>query len=101
MRRTTSTALTRGKITRIISRTTAVFKCYEIATKELVNLSVTFDCKVPEERVIVRAIKDGYIDTNEYKVLDVESCEITGALYAMDVATFIENAEVIEEGITD
>lgn len=101
MKRTASTALTRGRITRVIARTIALIRCYEKSTGELVDLEVKFDCKVARERVISKAIKGGYINTHDYTVLDVVSTENTGALYAMDVNTFIENADVIEDGLTD
>lgn len=101
MKRTASTALTRGRITRVIVRTIAIVRCYEKSTGELVDLEVKFDCKVSRERVIAKAIKGGYISTGDYTVLEVVSIENTGALYAMDVETFIEHAEVIEDGLTD
>lgn len=101
MKRTASTAMTRGKITRVIVRTVAVVRCYEKSSGELVDLEVRFDCKIAKERVIAKAIKGGYINTGEYTVLEVVSTENTGALYAMDVETFIEHAEVIEDGLTD
>lgn len=101
MRRKASTALTRGRISRVISRTTAVIRCYEKASGEVVDLSVEFDCKVPHERVISRAIKDGYINTDNYTALDIISVEDSGALYAMDINTFIEHAELIEDGLSD
>lgn len=101
MKRTASTAMTRGKITRVIVRTIAIVRCYEKTSGELVDLEVRFDCKVARERVIAKAIKGGYISTGDYTVLEVVSTENTGALYAMDVETFIEHAEVIEDGLTD
>lgn len=101
MKRTASTALTRGRITRVIVRTIAVVRCYEKSAGELVDLEVKFDCKIPKERVIAKVIKGGYISTDDYTVLEVVSTEDTGALYAMDINTFIEHAEVIEDGLTD
>lgn len=101
MKRTASTALTRGRITRVIARTIAIIRCYEKSTGELVDLEVKFDCKIAKERVIAKAIKGGYISTDDYTVLEVVSTENTGALYAMDINTFIEHAEVIEDGLTD
>lgn len=101
MKRTTSTAKTRGMITRIITRTEVVFTAYDNIDKVLTDLNVTFDAKIPEDRVIQRAIKEQLIATARYKVLDVKSVEYKGALYAMDVTTFIENAECIEENIED
>lgn len=101
MKRTASTALTRGRITRVIARTIAIIRCYEKSTGELVDLEVKFDCKIAKERVIAKAIKGGYISTDDYTVLEVVSTENTGALYAMDINTFIEYAEVIEDGLTD
>lgn len=101
MRRKASTALTRGRISRVITRTTAVIRCYAKASGEVVDLSVEFDCKVAHERVISRAIKDGFINTAEYTALDIVSVEDIGALYAMDINTFIEHAELIENGLID
>lgn len=101
MKRTTSTNATRGRITRIIARTVALIRCYERQTGELVDIEVVFNAKLPKERIISKAVKGGFIDTAKYTILEVVEVQRTGALYAMDIDTFIENADLIEDGITE
>lgn len=101
MKRTTSTAKTRGKVTRIISTTTATVKVYNIETDEIEEVDVEIPGAVNERKIISVVNNGGYIDTDSYKILAVKNVETTGALYAMDIETFLEHAEIIEDGITD
>ena len=101
MKRTVSTAKTRGKVTRIISTTTATIKVYNIETDEIEEFELEIPGTVNERKIISTVNNGGYIDVEKYKVLAVKNVETTGALYAMDIETFLEHAEIIEDGITD
>lgn len=101
MKRTTSTAKTRGKVTRIITTTTATVKAYNITTDEIEEFAVEIPGSVNERKIISTVSNGDYIDTDSYKILAVKNVETTGTLYAMDIETFLEHAEIIEDGITD
>ena len=101
MKRTVSTAKTRGKVTRIISTTTAIIKVYNIETDEIEEFEIEIPGTVNERKIISTVNNGDYIDVEKYKVLAVKNVETTGALYAMDIDTFMQYAEIIEDGITD
>lgn len=101
MKRTTSTAKTRGKVTRIITTTTATVKAYNINTDEIEEFEVEIPGTVNERKIINTVNNGDYIDSDTYKILAVKNVETTGTLYAMDIETFLEHAEIIEDGITD
>ena len=101
MRRNISTSATRGKISRIITTTTAVCKCYNLSTEEVEDIEVRVNGTVPETKFVKVAINSGCIDSDVYRILKVTDVKTNGILYAMDFETFIANAEIIEENITD
>lgn len=101
MKRTISTAKTRGKVTRIISTTTAVVKVYNIETDEVEEFEIEIPGAINERKIISTVNSGDYIDIEKYKVLAVKNVETTGALYAMDLDTFMKYAEIIEDGITN
>lgn len=101
MKRTTSTAKTRGKITRIITTTTATVKAYNVETDEITEFAVEIPGSVTERKAVAAIYTSGCIDKQLYKILAVKDIRTTGTLYAMDINTFIENAEIIEENIIE
>lgn len=100
MKRTTSTAKTRGMITRIITTTTATVKAYNTETDEITEFSVEIPGTVNDRKVITAIYNSGCIDKAKYKILAVRDIQTTGILYGMNLDTFIEHADVIEENIT-
>lgn len=101
MKRTTSTAKTRGQITRIITVTKCVLRCYDSEMHETSDYEIELSGAVNEKSVIHRVYSTGVLDKKRFTVLEILSYEQTGTLYAMDVETFIKHASVIETGITD
>ena len=102
MRRTTSTAKTRGMVTRIITTTKAMLRCYDNETHQTDDYEVEIIGTVNTERqLITRVYSTGVLDKHRYTILEVLNLEQFGTLYAMDIDTFLEHAVIIEQNITD
>lgn len=101
MKRKTSTAKTRGMVTRIIATTTATVKAYDMTTDSVDDYNVEMMGAISEKDVIKTVFKSGAMDRTKYKILSVRDVQQTGRLYAMSIDDFIANAEIIEEEITN
>lgn len=101
MKRTTSTAKTRGMITRIISTTNALVKVYNTETDEIEEFEIEMSGVIPERKAVTAIFSGGYIDKDKYKILSVKDITTTGILYGMTTDEFIKHARIIETGITN
>lgn len=84
------------QITRTITSTSVTVLTVDTVSAELQNLTFGVAGKLDEKSALKRAKKD--YETDDLKIVKVVALDTTSKLYAMDEATFIENAECIGDG---